>query len=265
MAEVVLTIAGGAACMTLMGVGAWLIPRLVRRSRRLRSVLARLRWRTTFGRIVSWVEAERPDLRRASAPDGTVTLLFSDIENSSRLTERLGDQRWLEVLNAHNTIVRAQLDEHGGYEVKSQGDGFMLAFPSARQAVRCAIDIQRALARRAANGELPLRVRIGIHTGEAIQHDGDFYGRSVILAARIADRAQGGEVLVSSLVEQLVESAGDLRFKNVGEAELKGLSEPQRIYRVAWGPDRDPFAETAEPSASRGFAKIASRTSGRSG
>ena len=134
MGEVLLTIAGGAACMTLMGVGVWLVPRLVRRNRLLRSTLARLRWRTTFGRIVSWVEAERPDLRRASAPDGTVTLLFSDIENSSRLTERLGDQRWLEVLNAHNTIVRAQLDEHGGYEVKSQGDGFMLAFPSPPEA-----------------------------------------------------------------------------------------------------------------------------------
>jgi len=236
MAEVVLTIAGGAACMTLMGVGAWLIPRLVRRSRRLRSVLARLRWRTTFGRIVSWVEAERPDLRRASAPDGTVTLLFSDIENSSRLTERLGDQRWLEVLNAHNTIVRAQLDEHGGYEVKSQGDGFMLAFPSARQAVMCATDIQRALARRAANGELPVRVRIGVHTGEAIQQDGDFYGRSVIYAARIAAQAEGGEILISSLVKELVEGRGDVQLREAGEFELKGLEGRQRLFRVAWSP-----------------------------
>ena len=148
MGEVLLTVAGGAGCIALMGVGVWLVPRLVRRSRLLRSMVARLRWRTTIGRNVSWAEAERPDLGRASAPDGTVTLLFSDIENSSRLTERLGDQRWLEVIGAHNTIVRAQLDEHDGYEVKSQGDGLMLAFPGARQAVMCAIDIQRALARR---------------------------------------------------------------------------------------------------------------------
>lgn len=193
MTEVALTIAGGAACMTLMGLGAWLVPKLARRSRLLRSVVRRLRSATTLDRIVSWVDAERPDLRRASAPDGTVTLLFSDIENSSHLTERLGDQRWLELLNAHNTIVRAQRDEHRGYEVKSQGDGFMLAFPSARQAVLCATDIQRALARRSANGELPVRVRIGIHTGEAIRQDGDFYGRSVVCAARIADQADGGE------------------------------------------------------------------------
>jgi class 3 adenylate cyclase len=241
MAEVALTIAGGAACMTLMGVGAWLVPKLARRSRLLRSVVARLRSRTPFDRIVSWVEAEQPDLRRASAPDGTVTLLFSDIENSSRLTERVGDQRWLELLNAHNTIVRAQLDEHGGYEVKSQGDGFMLAFPSARQAVKCAIDIQRALARRAANGELPVRVRIGIHTGEAIHHDGDFYGRSVVCAARIAGQAEGGEILISSLVKELVEGRGDVPLRDAGEFELKGLAGRQRLFRVAWSP---PDAET---------------------
>ncbi|MGH2780211.1 MAG: adenylate/guanylate cyclase domain-containing protein [Thermoleophilaceae bacterium] len=175
-------------------------------------------------------------MRRASAPDGTVTLLFSDIENSSRLTERLGDQRWLEVLNAHNTIVRAQLDEHGGYEVKSQGDGFMLAFPSARQAVMCAIDIERALARRAAGGEIPVRVRIGIDTGEAIHQDGDFYGRSVICAARIAAQADGGEILVSYLVKELVEGRGDVPLRDAGEFELKGLEGRQRLFRVAWSP-----------------------------
>jgi class 3 adenylate cyclase len=171
-------------------------------------------------------------------------LLFSDIENSSRLTERLGDQRWLEVLNAHNTIVRAQLDEHGGYEVKSQGDGFMLAFPSARQAVMCGIDIQRALARRAANGELPVRVRIGIHTGEAIQQDGDFYGRSVVCAARIAAQAEGGEILVSSVVRDLVDGRGDVPIREAGEFELKGLEGRQRLFRVAWSP---PDRETSAP------------------
>jgi class 3 adenylate cyclase len=248
MFEVVLTVLGGIGCLAMMGAAMWFWPRLAR-TRRVRRLLTRLRRQTTIDRMLSWAEAEKPDLRRASAPDGTVTVLFSDIEHSTELTERLGDQRWLEVLEAHNTVVRAQVAEHGGYEVKSQGDGFMIAFPSARHAVRCAIDIQRALARRAANGELPLRVRIGIHTGEAIQHDGDFYGKSVILAARIADQARGGEVLVSSLVEQLVEPAGDLRFKDAGEAELKGLSEPQRLYRVAWGVERDPFAETPEPAA----------------
>ncbi|TML93057.1 MAG: hypothetical protein E6G10_29145, partial [Actinobacteria bacterium] len=115
--SVLLTVVGGVACLALMGAAMWLLPRLARRSRLLRRVAARLRSRTPIERIVSWVEAEQPDLRRASAPDGTVTLLFSDIEGSSRLTERLGDDRWMELLAIHNTIVRAQLDEHGGYEV----------------------------------------------------------------------------------------------------------------------------------------------------
>jgi class 3 adenylate cyclase len=244
MLEVVLAVLGGIGCVAMMGAVMWLGPRFVR-SRPVQSLLARLRRQSTIDRMLSWAEAEQPDLGRASAPDGTVTVLFSDIEQSTELTERLGDQRWLEVLEAHNTLVRAQVGEHGGYEVKSQGDGFMVAFPSARQAVSCAIDIQRVLARRAANGELPLRVRIGIHTGEAIRHRGDFYGKSVILAARIADRAQGGEILVSSLVEQLVAPSGDLRFKDVGEAELRGLSGRQQLYRVAWGAaEPEPLRET---------------------
>jgi class 3 adenylate cyclase len=147
VADLVLTILGGLACILLAAAAVWLLPRLARRSRFLR----RLRSRTPIDRIVSWVEAEQPDLRRASAPDGTVTLLFSDIENSSRLTERLGDDRWLELLAAHNTIVRAQVDEHGGYEIKSQGDGFMIALPDrlAGRAVRDQHPTRAAAARSA--------------------------------------------------------------------------------------------------------------------
>jgi class 3 adenylate cyclase len=233
-ADVILAILGGLACVVLVSAGVWLLPRLVRRSRLLRRIGARLRSRTPIERIVSWVEAEQPDLRRASAPDGTVTLLFSDIEGSSRLNERLGDERWLELLGAHNMIVRAQVDEHGGHEVKSQGDGFMIAFPTARQAVTCAIDVQRALLRRAAAGDFPIRVRIGMHTGEAIHRQGDFFGRSVILAARIADHAQGGEILLSALTRELVAERGDIPVHAAGEAAFKGLDGHHRLYRVAW-------------------------------
>jgi class 3 adenylate cyclase len=234
--DVLLTILGGVACVALVSVGVWLLPRLARRSRLVRRLTARLRSRTPIERIVSWVEDEQPDLRRASAPDGTVTLLFSDIENSSRLTERVGDGRWMELLAAHNTIVRAQVDEHGGYEVKSQGDGFMVAFPAARQAVMCAIDIQRALLRRAARGDFPIRVRIGIHTGEAIRHAGDFFGRSVVLAARIADHAQGGDILISSLVHQLVAGRPDIVTRPVAQAEFKGLAGRHELFGVVWSP-----------------------------
>jgi class 3 adenylate cyclase len=155
MSEVVLAILGGLGCVAMMALGMWLVPAFVRRNRFIRAAVAHLRRQGTIDRILSWAECEQPDLRRASAPDGTTTLLFSDIENSSRLTERLGDQRWLEIMNAHNAIVRAHVDEHGGHEVKSQGDGFMVAFPSARRAVKCAIDIQRALARRSAQRRDP--------------------------------------------------------------------------------------------------------------
>ena len=93
------------------------------------------------------VGIERPDLRGQAAPDGTVTMLFTDIEDSTVMTERLGDARWLDVLQGRTTaIVREQAEAHGCFEVKSQGDGFMIASQSARRGVQCAIGIQRAFA-----------------------------------------------------------------------------------------------------------------------
>jgi class 3 adenylate cyclase len=142
----------------------------------------------------------------------------------------------MELLAIHNTIVRAQLDEHGGYEVKSQGDGFMVAFPTARHAALCAIDIERALLRRAARSDFPIRVRIGIHTGEAIHRQGDFFGRSVVLAARIAAHAQGGDILTSSLVRDLVAERGDIELRDAGDAQFKGLDGRHRLFAVSWTP-----------------------------
>ncbi|HET8592820.1 MAG TPA: adenylate/guanylate cyclase domain-containing protein, partial [Solirubrobacterales bacterium] len=142
---------------------------------------------TSIDEMVSALEEERPDMRAHAAPDGTVAILFSDIEDSTVLTERLGDERWLELLREHNAIFREQVARHQGYEVKSQGDGFMLAFPDPCEALECAIDVQRAFAERERDGsEEVLRVRIGLHTGEVISEDGDYFGKNVILAARIA-------------------------------------------------------------------------------
>ena len=117
-------------------------------------------FKTSIDAVAAYVQAERPDLRPHAAPDGTVTLLFTDIEDSVAMTERLGDQRWLELLRAHNAIVRDHVAAHGGYEVKSQGDGFMVAFGSARQALQCAIAIQRAFAEHNERAAEPVRVRI---------------------------------------------------------------------------------------------------------
>jgi class 3 adenylate cyclase len=164
-----------------------------------------------------------------------VTILFTDIENSTALNERRGDRRWLEVLRAHNSIVRQCIGGHGGYEVKSQGDGFMIAYPGARRGLECAVHMQRSLA-RLDDVELdePLRVRIGLHTGEAIREGDDFYGRSVTFAARLGDQAAGGEILASSIVRDLVGSSADVTFEDAGKLQLKGLRGCQRAYRVVW-------------------------------
>jgi class 3 adenylate cyclase/tetratricopeptide (TPR) repeat protein len=191
--------------------------------------------KTSIDTVAAEVEREQPDLRAHAAPDGTVTILFSDIEGSTNMTQRLGDLRAQEVLRDHNAIVRQQVAAQGGFEVKSLGDGFMVAFSSARRALRCAIGIQRRLA--AYNREHPaepVRVRMGLHTGEVVKDGEDFFGRNVILASRIAGQARGGEILVSGLLKELTESGGDIRFGEGMEAELKGLSGRHRVYAVVW-------------------------------
>ena len=183
--------------------------------------------------IAKDVERARPDLSRATAPNGTVTVLFTDIEGSTQLTEALGDHEWMEVLHEHTEIVREELARHSGFEVKSQGDGFMLAFSSARDALRCAKGIQRAVADSAASGHR-LRVRIGLHTGEPIKEADDFYGKAVIQAARIAADARRSEILVSSMVRDLTESSGEFAFGSPRDVVLKGLSGTHSVSPVLW-------------------------------
>ena len=151
------------------------------------------------------------------------------------MTERLGDQRMQQILHGHNNIVRHQVAAYGGFEVKSLGDGFMLAFSSARRALQCAISIQQAFAaHNREHTEEPVRVRIGLHTGEFVQEMEDFFGKNVILASRIADQARGGEILVSGLLKELTDSAGDIQFGDVREVELKGLAGLNRVFSVEW-------------------------------
>jgi class 3 adenylate cyclase len=189
---------------------------------------------TSIDAVAASLDAERPDLAQQAAPDGTVTLLFSDIENSTARTAELGDAKWMELLREHNTIVREQLAAHGGYEVKSMGDGFMLAFGSSLDGLRCAIAMQQAFAERNAAADQPLRVRIGLHTGEAIKEADDFFGTHVNLAARVGGAALGDEILVSGLLKALTESAGEFTFDAGREVELKGISGPQRVHLVEW-------------------------------
>jgi class 3 adenylate cyclase len=175
-------------------------------------------------------------LRAQVAPEGTVTIFFSDIEGYTSMNERLGDRRAQEVLREHYRLVREELLQHRGFEVKVHGDGFMVAFDSAARALRCAQAIQRAqTAWSEQHADTPLRVRIGLHTGEAIRgDDDDFLGSTVNLASRIATAARGGEILVSALLRELCASTGEFEFDRGQEIELKGLSQAHKVYSVSW-------------------------------
>lgn len=187
--------------------------------------------------VVAVAEAPAaPPLREGRPPTGdTFTLLFTDIVESTALAQELGDQRWLGVLREHNELVRAEVSRHGGDEVKSQGDGFMVAFRSARRALLAAIEIQRAMdAYRRSHPEHPLHVRIGLHTGEVMADDGDLHGRNVVLASRITAMAGRDEVLASALTKQLADAGGDLCFGTGQPVTLKGLSGDWVVHSVEW-------------------------------
>lgn len=188
----------------------------------------------SIDRVYTSAESAHPDLRLRSSPDGTVAILFLDIEGSTSIVDRVGDRKFIEILREHNSIVRASLNAHGGWETKAEGDGFMVVFESARNAVDCAIDIQASLHARNQESDEPVRSRIGIHAGETIKEEDDFFGRNVILAARVASQAGGGEILVSGIVKALIESAGDLQWGEPRFTELRGLSGQQELWPVAW-------------------------------
>ncbi len=146
------------------------------------------------------------------------------------MMRRLGDVKGREVLREHERITREALRAHGGTEIKAMGDGFMASFNSAQSALVCAIDLQKAFSAR--QGE-PLRVRVGINAGEPIAEDDDLFGSSVIIAARIAALASGGQILASNVVRDLV-TGKDFLFTDNGERTLKGFDEPVRTWELRW-------------------------------
>lgn len=177
------------------------------------------------------IRLERPDLTGSLASDGTVTIVFTDIVDSTVLTARLGDHTWLDTLRRHNEVIRDTAAAHDGTVVETQGDGSMLAFSSARRAVACAKAIQSEIDRAFADASAPIRVRIGIHTGDVLHEADHFYGTTVHYAARVASAALGGEVLVSNLVRELVAGSG-VTFRESREVELKGIEGSHRLFAV---------------------------------
>ena len=182
--------------------------------------------RSSIEDLAGWARVERPDLARIVSDDGRVVLVFSDIEGSTERNAALGDRAWVKVLERHNAVIERYVAEHHGYVVKNQGDGFMLAFSQPIDALRCCVDVQRALGRDADG----VRVRMGAHVGTSVRRGDDLFGLDVAMASRVADVAKGGEIVVSAPVREAI--GDDVEFSGSRDVDLKGISEPQPIFTV---------------------------------
>ena len=183
-------------------------------------------------------------------PGGTVTFVFTDIEDSTELLKRLGDD-YREVLTAHRRIVRDTFTACDGIEIDTQGDAFFFVFPRARDAVAAAVDAQRAHASESWPGEVDVRVRIGLHTGEPTVHEEGYVGLDVVRAARICTVGRGGQILLSETTRALLGSGlpEGVSVFPLGQRHLRGIDEPERVFEIAIdGLDVEP-TEAAEPPA----------------
>ena len=161
------------------------------------------------------------------------TVLFTDLVGHTEMMQRLGDEKGREVLREHERVTRQVLRQHCGVEVKTMGDGFLASFSSVTNAVQCAIALQRAFDQRNGSAAEPLKIRVGLNAGEPIEEEGDLFGTTVILAARIAATAESGEILASLAVRELCAGKKFL-FSDRGETALRGFEDPVRLYEVRW-------------------------------
>jgi predicted ATPase/class 3 adenylate cyclase/tetratricopeptide (TPR) repeat protein len=177
-------------------------------------------------------------------PTGTVTLLFTDIEGSTRLLERLGPERYRDSLELHRRLLRQAFARHGGYEVDHEGDAFFIAFGRADEAVAAAAESQRALAEAEWPEGVPIRVRMGIHTGEPLAAPPKYVGLDVHKAARIMAAGHGGQVLISAATQKRLDR--DLVTASLGEHRLKDLAQPEPLYQLQIDglPDEFPALKT---------------------
>ena len=179
-------------------------------------------------------DQDEPKAAAAAAPSGLVTILFTDMEGSTTLTQRLGDARAQEVLRAHNSIVRDALKAHDGSEIKHTGDGIMASFPTASKALACATTIQTTFAEHNETAQEPIKVRIGLNAGEPVAEEEDLFGTAVQLAARVCARAEPGQVLAANVVRELAAGKPFL-FSDQGDVVLRGFEDPVRLYEVRGG------------------------------
>jgi class 3 adenylate cyclase len=161
------------------------------------------------------------------------TVLFTDLVGHTEMMQRLGDAKGRDVLRHHERITRETLTEHGGAELKTEGDSFMVSFPSVTSAITCAVSLQRAFAEHNQTSAERIAVRMGLNAGEPIEEDGDLFGSSVILAARIAAEAGEGEILIPEAVRHLL-SGKSFSYADRGEMRFKGFEDAVRLYEVHW-------------------------------
>src|SRR3954469_11925435 len=181
-------------------------------------------------------ELSTPAVREASTalPTGTVTFLFTDIEGSTRLLKRLGRDRYGDVLATHNRLLRAAFSENGGIEIDTKGDSFFVVFRSAGDAIEGSAAAQRALAEHEWPESVQVRVRMGLHTGEASVGTDGYVGFAVHQAARIGDAGHGGQVLLSSTTANLVrhDLPGELGLSDLGPTNLPDFDRPERLFQL---------------------------------
>lgn len=171
-----------------------------------------------------------------AGPDPAIrTIFFTDIVDSTALTQSIGDEQAMEILHVHDRIVREALQAFGGREVKHTGDGIMASFVSAAGAVKCASRVQRDLSKHAqdCSHDCAIKVRIGLAAGEPVEHHDDLFGSTVQLAARLCAHAQPEQIVVSNVVAELCVGK-TLPFQDLGKVTLKGFERPQRVHAVAW-------------------------------
>jgi class 3 adenylate cyclase len=158
--------------------------------------------------------------------------MFTDLVSSTELAEQLGDSAWHSMLAEHRSLVRGCIDDHGGVEIGTQGDGFLLRFGSPDAAVGCAIAIQRTMADRRQSGAFAPEVRIGCHAGEAVADDNDLVGRVINLASRVTSAAAPSEILVTEPVADHL-SPG-IHIADRGLVPLKGFTQPRHLLAIDW-------------------------------
>jgi class 3 adenylate cyclase len=172
--------------------------------------------------------------------EGTVTIMFTDVEGSTRMLSTRGFTESHEIMKAYETIIDEKVAEHAGRRIKGLGDGYMISFGSVRHGVECALDIQRSIAEYSKqNPERKIRIRIGLNTGEVVEEAGDIFGAAVNVAARVAGKAKGGEILVSDVVRSLVGPMAEMKFAFRGRYKLKGFPDRWRLHQVAPGEVRE--------------------------